>query len=131
VDFAGVSLAGDKACDYFTKGKVIPCTLSLSVLVTIEMLNAMNALSEDGSLVTMPPWRNPWLLLAMVISFGMHFVILYVPFLAEIFSIAPLDWNQWMLVLVFSFPVILIDEVLKLVGRAMSKKEQEERLKQD
>ena len=37
-------------CDYFVKGKVKASTLSLSVLVVIEMLNALNAISEDASL---------------------------------------------------------------------------------
>lgn len=92
-------------------------TLSLSVLVAIEMFNSLNALSEDGSLVTMPPWVNPWLLLAMSVSFGLHFLILYVPFLAQVFGIVPLNLNEWLLVLVVALPVILIDEVLKFIGR--------------
>ena len=44
--------------------------------------NAANALSEDNSLLQMPVWRNPWLLVAMCLSLGLHAVILYVPFLA-------------------------------------------------
>merc|ERR1712127_1167734 len=95
-------------------------TLSLSVLVAIEMFNALNALSEDGSLVTMPPWANPYLLIAMVVSFDMHFVILYVDVLAGMFKATPLNWDEWMLVIGFSLPVIFIDEVLKFVGRRMS-----------
>lgn len=90
------------------------------MLVAIEMFNSLNALSEDGSLVTMPPWVNPWLLLAMAVSFGLHFVILYVPFLAQVFGIVPLSLNEWLLVLAVSLPVILIDEVLKFVGRITS-----------
>jgi Ca2+-transporting ATPase len=65
-------------------GKVKASTLSLSVLVAIEMLNAYNALSEDNSLFTMPPWSNPWLTVATFVSLGLHCVILYVPFLAEV-----------------------------------------------
>lgn len=107
-------------CDYFHTGKVKAMTLSLSVLVAIEMFNSLNALSEDESLLTMPPWVNPWLLLAMSISFGLHFLILYVPFLAQIFGIVPLSLNEWLLVVAVAFPVILIDEVLKLVGRFRS-----------
>ncbi|KAL7264578.1 hypothetical protein ACSBR1_002521 [Camellia fascicularis] len=107
-------------CDYFQAGKIKATTLSLSVLVAIEMFNSLNALSEDGSLLTMPPWVNPWLLVAMSISFGLHFLILYVPFLAQVFSIVPLSLNEWLLVLAVAFPVILIDEVLKLVGRCTS-----------
>ncbi len=68
-------------CEYFTKGKVKASTLSLSVLVVIEMLNALNALSEDNSLLVMPPWINPYLILAILASIGSHFVIVYVPFL--------------------------------------------------
>lgn len=126
-NFDGMDFSEDP-CRYFTEGKVSASTLSLSVLVTIEMLNALNALSEDGSLVTMPPWANPYLLVAMVVSFGMHFVILYVDVLATTFSVTPLDFNEWMVVLAFSFPVILIDEVLKWVGRRLSDRELEQRL---
>jgi Ca2+-transporting ATPase len=107
-------------CDYFHTGKVKAMTLSLSVLVAIEMFNSLNALSEDGSLLTMPPWVNPWLLLAMSVSFGLHFLILYVPFLAQVFGIVPLSFNEWLLVLVVALPVILIDEILKFVGRCTS-----------
>lgn len=107
-------------CDYFETGKVKAMTLSLSVLVAIEMFNSLNALSEDGSLLTMPPWVNPWLLAAMSVSFGLHFLILYVPFLAQVFGIVPLSLNEWLLVLLVALPVILIDEVLKLIGRSTS-----------
>ncbi|GMH12325.1 hypothetical protein Nepgr_014166 [Nepenthes gracilis] len=104
-------------CDYFQSGKIKAMTLSLSVLVAIEMFNSLNALSEDGSLLKMPPWVNPWLLLAMSVSFGLHFLILYVPFLAQVFGIVPLSLNEWFLVLLVALPVILIDEVLKFIGR--------------
>ncbi|XP_004302810.1 PREDICTED: calcium-transporting ATPase 1, endoplasmic reticulum-type-like [Fragaria vesca subsp. vesca] len=116
-------------CDYFHGGKVKAMTLSLSVLVAIEMFNSLNALSEDGSLLSMPPWVNPWLLVAMSVSFGSHFLILYVPFLAQIFGIVPLSLNEWLLVLAVSLPVILIDEVLKLVGRWIHKSETTRRRK--
>ncbi|KAI3786997.1 hypothetical protein L1987_41138 [Smallanthus sonchifolius] len=104
-------------CDYFRTGKVKAMTLSLTVLVAIEMFNSLNALSEDESLLTMPPWVNPWLLVAMSVSFGLHFLILYVPFLAQVFGIVPLSVNEWLLVLAVALPVILVDEILKFVGR--------------
>ena len=112
------------ACAYFTAaGKATASTMSLSVLVVIEMLNALNALSEDSSLLQMPPWANPWLLVAMGFSIGMHFVILYIPFLAQVFSIVPLTYNDWVVVMAFSIPVILIDEVLKAAGRGLNRAE--------
>ncbi|KAF2324914.1 hypothetical protein GH714_021235 [Hevea brasiliensis] len=116
-------------CDYFSVGKVKPMTLSLSVLVAIEMFNSMNALSEENSLVTMPPWRNPWLLVAMSVSFGLHCLLLYVPFLEDVFSIVPLSLNEWLLVILVSAPVILIDEILKFVERSRRYRTKERRHK--
>ncbi len=65
-------------------GRVKASTLSLSVLVAIEMLNAFNALSEDNSLLAVPPWANPWLAAAAAVSLSLHCLILYVPPLAKV-----------------------------------------------
>ncbi|UYV63531.1 ATP2A2 [Cordylochernes scorpioides] len=94
-----------------------PMTMALSVLVTIEMLNAMNSLSENQSLAVMPPWTNLWLLASMALSMTLHFVILYVDILSTVFSVAPLDLEEWMAVMKMSIPVILLDEALKFVAR--------------
>ena len=74
-------------CKYFVEGKVKASTLSLSVLVVIEMLNALNAISEDNSLLTVSPFVNVYLLLAISWSIGLHVMIVYVPFMNKIFSI--------------------------------------------
>mmetsp|Transcript_8650 Transcript_8650/g.24397 ORF Transcript_8650/g.24397 Transcript_8650/m.24397 type:complete len:1036 (-) Transcript_8650:98-3205(-) len=118
--FLGMSFDSDP-CSYFAAGKVKASTLSLTVLVVIEMLNAFNALSEDGSLVQMPPWANPYLIVAAAFSVLVHVVILYVPVLIKIFGVCPLTLHDWFLVFAFSAPVVLIDEVLKWVGRARTK----------
>ncbi len=60
--------------------------MSLSVLVTIEMFNAANALSENQSIFVQPPWTNIWLVLAIALSMSLHFLILYIPSLAVSFS---------------------------------------------
>jgi hypothetical protein len=51
--------------------------------------------------------------------------------LAELFSIVPLNYNEWKFVLLWSFPVILIDEVLKAWGRKMNAQDLADRLKRD
>uniref|UniRef100_A0A7N6A1P4 Calcium-transporting ATPase n=1 Tax=Anabas testudineus TaxID=64144 RepID=A0A7N6A1P4_ANATE len=94
-----------------------PMTMALSVLVTIEMCNALNSLSENQSLLRMPPWENIWLLGAICLSMSLHFLILYVEPLPVIFQITPLDTTQWMMVLKISLPVILLDELLKFLAR--------------
>jgi Ca2+ transporting ATPase len=94
-----------------------PSTVAMSVLVVVEMFNALNALSENCSLASLPPWSNPWLLAAIATSMGLHLLILSVPALASMFSVTALSGAEWAAVLWFSAPVILVDEALKVVSR--------------
>ncbi|KAF6840037.1 calcium-transporting atpase sarcoplasmic endoplasmic reticulum type [Colletotrichum plurivorum] len=93
-------------------------TVSLSILVVIEMFNAMNALSSSESLLSLPLWANMKLVYAITLSMALHFALLYTPFLQRLFSILPLNWMEWKAVLYISAPVILIDEGLKAVERS-------------
>jgi len=104
-------------CSMFADAR--PSTISLSILVTIEMFNALNALSENQSLVSVPPWRNKWVLLAIAMSFFLHFVIVYVPFFSKVFHVAALNVEEWSIVLLWSFPVIILDEILKFISRQL------------
>lgn len=110
-------------------------TVSLSVLVTIEMANALNSLSENESLLTLRPWDNLYLCGAIMLSMSLHFMILYVPFFAvsrtasladqkadplflqNLFVITPLNWDEWKAVLYISLPIILLDEALKAISQ--------------
>lgn len=114
-------------CSYFNAGKVKPSTLAMSTLVVIEMFNALNALSEQNSLLIVPPWVNRWLILAIAVSMGLHITILYTPWLADAFGVVPLSYNEWLLVLLFSFPVIPLDELLKLIGHIFLKPRSKQR----
>uniref|UniRef100_A0A8C0XGJ3 P-type Ca(2+) transporter n=1 Tax=Castor canadensis TaxID=51338 RepID=A0A8C0XGJ3_CASCN len=107
--FAGIN------CEIFESR--FPTTMALSVLVTIEMCNALNSVSENQSLLRMPPWLNPWLLAAVAMSMALHFLILFVPPLPLIFQVTPLSGRQWVVVLQMSLPVILLDEALKYLSR--------------
>jgi Ca2+ transporting ATPase len=81
-------------------------TVSLSILVVIEMLNAMNALSSSESLLTLPLWDNMMLVYAITLSMALHFALLYTPFLQTLFSILPLNLNEWKAVMIISAPVM-------------------------
>jgi len=89
----------------------------------IEMWNSLNAMSEDQSLLVIGIFDNLWLWGAISISTLLHCFILYIPFLAKIFGTVPLSINDWILVLLFSLPVILIEEVLKFISREKRRKE--------
>jgi Ca2+ transporting ATPase len=102
-------------CDVFEKRNA--STIALTVLVVIEMLNALNSLSENESLLVLTPLSNPFIILAIALSIVLHLGILYIPFFARIFSVTPLTRGEWLAVLGFSIPVVLLDEFLKLIAR--------------
>merc|ERR1719500_750520 len=90
-DFKGIS------CEIFQAPEAM--TMALSVLVTIEMSNALNSVSENQSLLVMPPWINIYLILAMGLSFSLHCMILYVDVFNVVFNISALSFDQWMVVI--------------------------------
>lgn len=99
-----------------------PSTVSMSVLVVVEMFNALNNLSENQSLLVLPPWSNLWLVSSIILTMILHILILYVQPLSILFSVTPLSWTEWKAVLFLSFPVILVDEILKFSSRNLKGK---------
>ncbi|ORY22522.1 calcium ATPase [Rhizoclosmatium globosum] len=108
-------------------------TMSLSILVVVEMFNAINSLSENESLLTFFLHNNMYLVFAVTLSMALHFMILYVPFFSTLFSITSLNGEEWLWVVLISAPVLLIDEVLKAVSRVMNlgHSERVKKVKQD
>ncbi|CAF1123603.1 unnamed protein product [Adineta steineri] len=113
----------DIDCDVFEDPH--PMTMALSVLVTIEMLNALNSLSENQSLIKMPPWTNKYLLYAIALSMSLHMMILYIPMFNTVFHICPLTLQEWFAVIKISIPVLLLDETLKFIARRYVDKTEE------
>lgn len=94
-----------------------PKTVAMTVLVVVEMFNALNNISENSSLAIIPFWDNGWLLGAIGVSMGLHCAIMYVPGLALLFGITHLSWPEWRAVLLLSAPVIALDELMKALSR--------------
>ena len=113
-------LCGSEGYDWIENGewngldKKVPMTVALTVLVVVEMFNALNALG-DSSLLKVGPSSNPYLVAAIVLSIVLHLFILYTPILASVFGVAPLDLWDWKLIIFLSAPIIFLDEFLKLV----------------
>jgi len=79
-------------------------TMSLSILVVIEMFNAINSLSENESLLTFPIWKNFYLCFAIALSMALHFMILYVPFFSVSLFLFSLNY--------FFFPGLFVHHTL-------------------
>lgn len=151
-------------CDIFSGSlKARPQSLALTVLVLIEMLKALSAVSLNASLVTVRPWQNPYLLAGVTLPILLHLAVMYLPPLSSLFGLSPLSVEEWKVVtyhiyicnylgsavcflnnfshyslcvyqiaLMFALPVLLVEEVLKLIGRRIdhSKQIKQKELKQ-
>jgi Ca2+-transporting ATPase len=82
------------------------------------MFNALNALSEDSSLFKVGFFANPTLIAAILGSVVLHCMICYVPMFESIFNTVPLNLYDWILVVGISAPVVILDEILKVISRA-------------
>ena len=79
------------SCSYFTVGKKKASTMSLSLLILVEMLNCWNAVSEKNSLLVTGLTSNRYLLPVTLGCLGFYLLLLYVPFLNYLFALQPLD----------------------------------------
>jgi len=107
--------------------RLMPQTLSLTTLVCIELLKALGAVSVDASIFSLPPWRNPWLIAGVVVPFGLHCGLVHSDYFgyggfAEAFGLVALGKEEWKKVLMWSAPMVIIDELLKVVGRRVNRK---------
>jgi P-type Ca2+ transporter type 2C len=125
-DLSGLSgLLGETAdkCGIFGPALASPQTLSLSVLVTMEMLKALSAVSLDNSIFRVPPWKNPWLIGGVTLPFSIHLAVVYFPFLNKVFGVSAMSQDDWVTVLQWAAPILVLEEALKFVGRYLKGKE--------
>jgi len=103
-------------------GRELPQTLSLTVLVCMELFKALCAVSVDSSLFVVGPFKNPWLVIGVTVPFLLHLAMVYsptlgLPGLGKSFGLVPLSLRDWKTALKWSAPILLVEEVMKGIGR--------------
>ncbi|MFX1562022.1 MAG: calcium-translocating P-type ATPase, SERCA-type [Promethearchaeota archaeon] len=101
-------------------------TIAFTALVFMQMIQALNSRSGRQSLLKVGIFGNRVLLLAILSSMGLHALILYQPFLASVFHVAPLSLLDWLIILAVSLSVFIVVELIKLIGRKWLKGHKQE-----
>ncbi|MBN2152582.1 MAG: cation-translocating P-type ATPase [Candidatus Lokiarchaeota archaeon] len=94
-----------------------PRTLAFSSLIVAEMMNAYNCRSESISIFKKKISDNYFLLLAVAISMVCNLFVIYFPPAYAVFRIQPLDWMDWVIVLIIASPRIWSEEIIKIYWR--------------
>jgi Ca2+-transporting ATPase len=95
-------------------------SVALTTMVFFQFYQAMNCRSETLSIFAMNPLSNPFLFVSMIGAFFAHLAVLYVPGLQYVFRTVPLDFDQWVVVVLSSVTVVLGVELDKLYRRRKS-----------
>lgn len=99
-------------------------TMAFVTLGMIQLFHAFNSKSIYQSLFTIKPFSNKAFNISILISAVMMAGTILIPGLNDVFHVTSLDWHQWLTVLVASFSIIPIVEVVKFFQRRRLAKQQ-------
>ncbi|MFQ5795375.1 MAG: calcium-transporting P-type ATPase, PMR1-type [Candidatus Bipolaricaulia bacterium] len=95
--------------DAYTKAQ----TMVFTLLVMFEMFNAFNCRSDRHSILEIGPFKNRYLILAVLSSILLQLLVIYTPSLQSAFRTVPLNLHDWLIVLAVSSTGLLGVEVVK------------------
>ena len=94
-------------------------TMSFATLGLIQLFHAFNVKSVYQSLLTVGPFKSKTFNWSILVSFILLASTILVEPLEGIFHVTKLDFSQWAAVLIGSFSMIIIVEIVKFVQRKL------------
>ncbi len=95
-------------------------TMAFAVLSISQLVHAFN-MRSDTSVIKAGIFKNPFLVLSLIVGLALEAVVISVPSLAPVFGAVPLNALQWIIVGVLSVMPLVIVETQKFVSAAFSK----------
>jgi P-type Ca2+ transporter type 2C len=89
-------------------------TMAFATLVVIQLFNAYNARSNTRSILNANFFRNPYLIGAIIASFGILYAITSAPTLQTYLKTTSLTGTEWTIVFLSSSFIVMIEEIRKL-----------------
>ncbi len=90
-------------------------TMAFVTLSASELLRAFTARSERYPLLKIGIFSNKWMNIAVLTSFVLMLLVVYVPFLNPVFNTTPLGAEQWLLI----GPLLIIPSIVAEVTKAL------------
>ncbi|TDX52779.1 calcium-translocating P-type ATPase, SERCA-type [Orenia marismortui] len=90
-------------------------TMAFTNLVMAQLFFVFSCRSEKHSIIEINPFSNIYLLLAVIFSFGMHLMVIYLPMFQGIFKTTLLAKGEWAFVLLVSGGSSLLVEFIQFI----------------
>ena len=98
-------------------GEVYARTMAFTTLVVFQLWNVIGCKAAGRTAFSRTTFDNPYIWAAIVASFALLAIIMYVPLLRDMFSIVPLTAQDWAVVIVLTLPVLIVIELRKVLTR--------------
>ena len=96
-------------------------TMAFTTLMLFQIFNLVNARSDEQSAFA-HLFTNRWLWMAIALSVGLQFIVVYVPFLQRAFGTVALSGHDWLVSVAVASSVLWLREASKLIARARMKR---------
>ncbi|MDO4378646.1 MAG: calcium-translocating P-type ATPase, PMCA-type [Erysipelotrichia bacterium] len=120
----GIYMAALVICSYFIGCKLDGpgngMTMAFLTTNLVEIFHAMSMRTQRGSLLKMKTF-NWWLMGAFVVAVALNCLVIYVPFLANLFNFTAIDGKEFAIAFGLAFSVIPVLEVIKFILRNITK----------
>ncbi len=91
-------------------------TMVFATLITSELLRAFSVRSVKFTLKELGFTSNSYLIKAVILSFALLLLVMYVPVLTDLFEVVSLTW-EWIPVLILAIIPLVFGEVAKVIRR--------------
>lgn len=92
-------------------------TISLTTLAVFQWFNAWNCRSESKSVFRMNPFSNKFLVGATMIVILLQLFAVYNPFMHKFLHTTPLEFSEWLTIILIAGSIILVEEIRKFFYR--------------
>lgn len=92
-------------------------TLAFMTLILAQMFFAVSIQSEKHSIFSPRMWKNKMLIASIVLAVGLQFLLIYNPFLHDIFHLTYLEFSDWDIVVLTSLIPVAVNEIRKFLQK--------------
>jgi Ca2+-transporting ATPase len=93
-------------------------TMAFTVFVIFQLFNVLNCKSQTETIFDKRIFKNKFLIGAIFGCLLLQLTLLYVPPFPQLFHTVPLGLADWLLIIVISFSIIIVEEILKFTKRS-------------
>lgn len=92
-------------------------TMSFSTMAFGQLFHIFNVRNRKATALKTAMFKNPYLMGALIISFGLQLLVVYLPFFNDVMGTVPLDAYKWLVIILGSIIPTLMIQISRVVIR--------------